>query len=70
MQTATNLPTLTVQLSPEDSDRLLAEAKRRQIDPNSLAQMLLHESLTKLKPVSAADIEALENCTIFGKKPK
>lgn len=68
MQTATNLPTLSVQLSLEDSDRLLAEAKRRQIDPNSLAEILLHDSLTKLKSVSAADIEALEKLYNFREK--
>ncbi|MEG3971380.1 hypothetical protein QUA00_27720 [Microcoleus sp. T2B6] len=60
MQTASNSQTLTIQLSPEDSERLLAEAKRRQLDANSLAEILLHDSLTELKPVSLVDIESLE----------
>jgi hypothetical protein len=60
MQTATNSHTLTIQLSAEDSDRLLVEAKRRRIDASSLAEMLLHDSLTELKPVSDAEIEYLE----------
>jgi hypothetical protein len=60
MQTKTNSQTLTIQLSAEDSDRLLAEAKRRRIDAHSLAEMLLHDSLTELKPVSKTEIESLE----------
>jgi hypothetical protein len=60
MQTTTNSQTLTIQLSAEDSDRLLAQAKRRGVDASSLAEMLLHESLTERHPVSAADIEFLE----------
>jgi hypothetical protein len=60
MKTASNSQTLTIQLSPEDSDRLLAEAKRRGVDAGSLAEMLLHESLTDRHPVSVADIESLE----------
>jgi hypothetical protein len=65
MQTASNSQTLTIQLSPEDSERLLAEAKRRQIDVGSLAEMLLHESLTELKPVAGADLESLEKLYSF-----
>lgn len=60
MQTASNSQTLTIQLSPEDSERLLAEAKRRGVDADSLALMLLHESLTERNPVSLADLESLE----------
>jgi hypothetical protein len=60
MQSTIEPPTLTIQLSPEDSDRLLAEAKRRQVDAGSLAQILLHESLTKLDRLSVTDIESLE----------
>jgi hypothetical protein len=60
MQIASNSQTLTIQLSPEDSDRLLAQAKRRGVDASSLAEMLLHESLTERHPVSVADIESLE----------
>ncbi|UNU26086.1 hypothetical protein [Microcoleus vaginatus] len=65
MQTASNSQTLTIQLSPEDSERLLAEAKRRQLDAHSLAEILLHESLTELKPVADADIESLEKLYSF-----
>ena len=68
MQTITNFQTLTIQLSTEDSDRLLAEAKRRRIDTNSLAEMLLHDSLTELKPISAADIEYLEKLYTWREK--
>jgi hypothetical protein len=38
----------------------LAEAKRRRVDATSLAEMLLHDSLTELNPVSQSDIESLE----------
>jgi hypothetical protein len=70
MQTASNSQTLTIQLSPEDSERLLAEAKRRQLDAHSLAEILLHESLTELKPVAGADIESLEKLYSFREKQK
>ena len=68
MQIITNFQTLTIQLSAEDSDRLLAEAKRRRIDANSLAEMLLHDSLTELNPVSAADIAYLEKLYTWREK--
>lgn len=51
--------TLTILLPKEDSDRLAVEAKRRQIDPITLAQMLLHKSLAKL------DVESLEKLYTF-----
>lgn len=57
--------TLTIQVSAEDCDRLLAEAKRRQIDADTLAQMLLHDSLTKLSPLLPTDIESLEQLYTF-----
>lgn len=60
MKTASNSQTLTIQLSPEDGEKLLAEAKRRGVDADSLALMLLHESLTERHPVSLADLESLE----------
>lgn len=60
MQATTNSQTLTIQLSPEDGEKLLAEAERRGVDINSLALMLLHDSLTVQHPVSVADIESLE----------
>lgn len=60
MKSASNSQILTIQLSPEDSERLLAEAKRRRVDAESLASMLLHDSLTELNPVSLTDIESLE----------
>lgn len=60
MKTASNFQTLTVQLSPEDGEKLLAEAKRRGVDVASLALMLLQDSLTESNPVSVADIESLE----------
>ncbi len=60
MKTASNSQTLTIQLSHEDGEKLLAEAKRRGVDADSLALMLLHESLTERNPVSLADLESLE----------
>lgn len=60
MKTAIEPRTLTIQLSPEDSDRLFAEAKRRQVDADSLAQLLLHECLVNLNPLSQTDIESLD----------
>ncbi|MBE9094176.1 hypothetical protein [Tychonema sp. LEGE 07203] len=60
MTTASNFQTLTIQLSAEDGEKLLAEAKRRGVDAESLALMLLHDSLTGRHPVSVADIESLE----------
>lgn len=60
MKTASNFQTLTIQLSAEDGEKLLAEAKRRGVDAESLALMLLHDSLTGRHPVSVADIESLE----------
>lgn len=57
--------TLTIQLSGDDSLRLTAEAKRRQLDADTLAQMLLHESLTKLSPLSPTDIESVEKLYTF-----
>ena len=60
MKSAIEPPTLTIQLSAEDSDRLLAEAKRRQVDAGSLAQILLHESLREIDRLSVTDIESLE----------
>lgn len=61
MKTASNSQTLTIQLSPEDGEKLLAEAKRRGVDVASLALMLLQDSLTdEPNPVSVADIESLE----------
>lgn len=57
--------TLTIQLSGDDSSRLAAEAKRRHIDADALAQMLLHDSLTKLSPLSPKDIEFLEKLYTF-----
>ncbi|MEG3934507.1 MULTISPECIES: hypothetical protein [unclassified Microcoleus] len=65
MKTASNSQILTIQLSPEDSERLLAEAKRRRVDAESLASMLLHDSLTELNPVSLADIKSLEKLYSF-----
>ncbi|MEG3895815.1 MULTISPECIES: hypothetical protein [unclassified Microcoleus] len=65
MKTATNSQTLTIQLSPEDGEKLLAEAKRRGVDADSLALMLLHDSLTGRHPVSFADIESLEKLYSF-----
>ena len=65
MQTASNSQTLTIQLSPEDSDRLLAEAKRRGVDVGSLAETLLHDSLTERHPVSVAELESLEKLYIW-----
>ena len=62
--------TLTIQLSSDDSLRLAAEAKRRQIDADTLAQMLLHDSLTKLTPLSLTDIEFLETLYTFQEKPE
>ncbi|MFB2917011.1 hypothetical protein [Aerosakkonema funiforme] len=55
---------VTIQLPKEDSDRLAVEAKRRQIDPTTLAQILLHNSLTNL------DIESLEKLYTFREKPE
>jgi hypothetical protein len=60
MQSAIEPRTLTIQLSAEDSDRLFVEAKRRQIDAGSLAQILLRECLANLNPISQTDIESLE----------
>ncbi len=60
MQATTNSQTLTIQQSPEDGEKLLAEAEHRGVDINSLALMLLHDSLTVQHPVSVADIESLE----------
>ena len=57
--------TLTIQLSAEDSDRLAAEAKRRQIDADTLAQMLMQECLTKLSPPSPTDIDSVEKLYTF-----
>ncbi|GET36109.1 hypothetical protein [Microseira wollei] len=57
--------TLTIQISGDDSLRLAAEAKRRQIDADTLAQMLLHDSLTKLSPLLPTDIESLEKLYTF-----
>ncbi len=65
MKTASNSQILTIQLSPEDGEKLLAEAKRRGVDANSLALMLLHDSLTERHPVYFADIESLENLYSF-----
>ena len=65
MKTASNSQTLTIQLSPEDSDRLLAEAKRRGVDVGSLAETLLHDSLTERHPVSVAELESLEKLYIW-----
>lgn len=65
MKTASNSQTLTIQLSPEDGEKLLAEAKRRRVDAENLASMLLHDSLTELNPVSLADIESLEKLYSF-----
>lgn len=60
---------LTIQLSPEDSDRLLSEAKRRQMDASILAESLLHDSLTKLNaPLSPTNLEFLENLYSFREK--
>jgi hypothetical protein len=56
---------LTIQLSAQDGDRLATEAKRRQIDADTLAQMLLHDSLAKLNPLSSTDIESLEKLYTF-----
>ena len=53
---------VTIQLPKEDCDRLAVEAKRRQIDPTTLAQMLLHNSLANL------DIESLEKLYTFREK--
>ena len=50
---------VTIQLPKEDSDRLAVEAKRRQIDPTTLAQKLLHNSLANL------DVESLEKLYTF-----
>ncbi|HAZ46830.1 MAG TPA: hypothetical protein DDW76_30775 [Cyanobacteria bacterium UBA11369] len=57
--------TLTIQVSGEDCDRLVALAKRRQIDADTLARMLLHDSLTKLSPLLPTDIESLEKLYTF-----
>lgn len=54
--------TLNIQLAKEDSDRLTQEAKRRQIDRTTLAQILLQKSLANL------DIESLENLYDFRQK--
>lgn len=58
-------PTLTIALTPEDSARLAAVARGRQIDAIALAQMLLHDSLTALLPLSPVDIESLEKLYTF-----
>ena len=54
--------TLNIQLPAEDSDRLTQEAKRRQIDRTTLAQILLQKSLANL------DFESLENLYNFRQK--
>lgn len=54
--------TLNIQLAKEDSDRLTQEAKRRQIDRTTLAQILLQKSLANL------DFESLENLYNFRQK--
>ncbi|MFB2836674.1 hypothetical protein [Floridanema evergladense] len=56
--------TLNIQLPKEDSDRLTQEAKRRQIDRTTLAQILLQKSLANL------DFESLENLYNFLQKPE
>ncbi|MGE5657859.1 MAG: hypothetical protein ACM37W_14735 [Actinomycetota bacterium] len=64
-----NSQPLTIQLSPEDNDRLSSEAKRRQIDASSLAEILLHDSLTKLNTsLSQGEIESLEKLYQFREK--
>ncbi|WP_449416561.1 hypothetical protein [Phormidium nigroviride] len=60
---------LVFQLSPEDSASLAAESERRQIDTITLAQILLHDTLTKLNPppspIAQNPIEALEKVYSF-----
>lgn len=60
---------LVFQLSPEDSASLAAEAERRQIDTITLAQILLHDSLTKLNPppslIAQNPIQSLEKVYSF-----
>ncbi|MGI2904216.1 hypothetical protein [Tolypothrix sp. VBCCA 56010] len=41
---------LTIQLSPEDRDRLQTEAIRLNVPPETLAQTLLHNSLAQVNP--------------------
>jgi hypothetical protein len=41
------MKTLTIQLSPQDSAFLEAEAQRRNMPPEILAQILIHNSITQ-----------------------
>lgn len=61
---------LTIQLSPEDSDRLDAEAKRLQLSPETLAMRILHTNLThtERRIDSKNALEALNRLREIGRK--
>jgi hypothetical protein len=65
-----NSKILVIELSPEDSARLTLEAKRRQIDPTTLAEKLLQNSLTKMNSVfsSIPQVDPIESLPTFNKK--
>ncbi len=65
-----NSKILVIELSPEDSDRLALEAKRRQIDPTTLAEKLLQNSLNKMNSVfsSIPQVDPIESLPTLNKK--
>lgn len=65
-----NSKILVIELSPEDSDRLALEAKRRQIDPTTLAEKLLQNTLNKMNSVfsSIPQVDPIESLPTLNKK--
>ncbi|NJP10271.1 MAG: hypothetical protein HC866_13000 [Leptolyngbyaceae cyanobacterium RU_5_1] len=62
-----NPQTINVQLSPDDRDRLKAEARRRNLSVDVLASVLLHERLATVKQSINPD-QALFQLREIGRK--
>jgi hypothetical protein len=60
--------TLTIQLSPEESDRLEQAAHRFNLAPDAFVQQIVSERLAILSPPRLSPLQALEKLRELGQK--